>query len=98
ALDGGEELLGLVDGAAEVVLAVDEQQGGSDGRHVPDGALAPQRVEVVPRVAADLALDEHRSDVAGPVHAGPVADAALAHPAGETPRPAQQPVGHEAAV
>src|SRR5690606_26820746 len=47
-LDGREELLGLLDGAAPVLLAVDEEQRGLDLCGVPDGALAPQRIQVRP--------------------------------------------------
>ena len=54
ALEGGEELLGLLDGAAQVPLAVEDQQRRAHPRGVAQRRLRQHPARLVPRVAAEI--------------------------------------------
>src|SRR3990172_1346449 len=93
-----EELLSLLDRAAQVLLAVGQQQRGVHLVHVGERALLDVLPPVVPRLLPHVVGGEEIADVAGAEETHPVGDASLADPCSEAVGVPHDPIGHETAV
>ncbi len=63
-LEGGEELLRLLDIAAQILLAVNNEQGSLDIFHVLDRRLLHITVKIVPRGRLKLIIGKSPAEVA----------------------------------
>src|SRR5262245_49719916 len=87
-----KELLCLLDGTAQVLLAVQDQQRGADIAYISHRRIAPVQLGVLPWSHPQIGVA--RPDVAGPILAIAVIEATLWHcrdkPIGVTDDPARE--------
>ena len=99
-LESCEPLLGLLDRAAQVLQAVNDQGGCADRLDVFERAHVPElrNVRAALEVAAQFVVPEAHADVGGAAERDQVADAAVGHGHLKAAGVRGDPVGHVAAV
>src|SRR6266567_987764 len=97
-LQRGEELLGLLDAAAQILLAVNDQQRGLHILHVLDGRHVHILIEAFPGRGIQFVIGEGPAKIAGTKHRSHVAHTAIGHRHLETVIMTNEPVGHKAAI
>ena len=96
--ESGEHLQPLLQGAAIVLVGMDEQGGGLYVFGILQGGLGPEGGRVVVKVSPGLVGGKVAADVGDAAEAEPVRYGPLGRAAAEPVRMADDPVGHEAAV
>src|SRR5579863_314431 len=96
--EGGEKLFRLLDVAAQILLAVDDEQGRLDIFDVLEGRVLHITIKAIPRCRLKFIIGKSPAEVATAEVRGKVGDGTVSNGDFETVRVTDKPVGHETTV